>query len=277
MADNVLAQRMFPFDIKDLGASFKRYFEIVPALTPALRDEAFRIRHRVYCEELQFEPSRPDGREMDEYDAHSLQCLIRSVKSGEFVGCTRVIFCRPGNPHYPFPFERTCEASLDRSIVDPQELPRHTIAEVSRLAVVRSYRLRRDEHRSPAPMISEESFGRKEESGDALPRFPYIPVALYLATTELAALHGIDTLFVLTEPKLARHFARLGVNIRRIGAPVDHRGIRVPSALDVREILDGLNFIMRPLHEEIAGEVRRGIAAQREQPGYQSHVATTIA
>jgi len=27
---------------------------------------------------------------------------------------------------------------------------------------------------------------------------------------ELAALHGIETLFVLTEPRLAKHFARLG-------------------------------------------------------------------
>jgi hypothetical protein len=42
------------------------------------------------------------------------------------------------------------------------------------------------------------------------PRFPYITVGLYLRTIELAALHEIETLFMLSERRLARHFARLG-------------------------------------------------------------------
>lgn len=244
---------MFPFDIKNLGASFKRYFEIVPALTEALRDEAFRIRHQVYCEELGFEPLRPDRRERDRYDEHSLQCLIRSVNNGEFVGCTRLIFCRPEAPNEPLPFERTCGASLDRRIVDPQALPRDRIAEVSRLAVVSSFRLRRNEQKSPVP-LNDQAFGSWLR-----PRFPYIPVALYLATTELAAMNGIEKMFVLTEPRLAGHFARLGVKVRQIGTPIEHRGLRVPSMLDVQDILGGLNFIMRPLYEEIAREVHRGV------------------
>lgn len=248
---------MFPFDIKNLGASFQRYFTVVPALTPELREHAFRIRHSVYCEDLKFEPARPDCREIDQYDAHSLHCLVRSVKSGEYVGCTRLVMCPPGALREPLPFERTCSAALDRSIVDPQALPRHRIAEVSRLAVVGGFRLRRGEHSSPLP-LDDRSFG------DSLqPRFPYIPVALYLATTELAARRGIETMFVLTEPRLARHFARLGVHVQQIGAPVEHRGTRIPSMLKVKEILAGLNFIMRPLYEVIAEEVRRGVEEQQ--------------
>lgn len=247
---------MFPFDIKDLGASYQRYFRVVPALSAGLREEAFRIRHQVYCEDLKYEPARGDGREIDEYDAQALHCLIQSVRTGEFVGCTRVIFCRRDDPHRPLPFERTCGASLDRSIVDPQAMRRERIAEVSRLAVISRYRLRRGEHKLPLPM-SEESFGTP-----ALPRFPYIPVALYLATTELASLHGIEHMFVLTEARLATHFARLGVNVRQIGAPVEHRGRRIPSMLDVKEILGGLNGIVRPLYNVIAGEVRDGMRDQ---------------
>lgn len=45
----------------------------------------------------------------------------------------------------------------------------------------------------------------------------HIPVGLYLGTIEMAALHGIDTLFVLTEPRLAGHFSKLGVKTRQIG------------------------------------------------------------
>ena len=244
---------MFPFDIKNLGASFKRYFEIVPALSETLRDHAFRIRHEVYCEELGFEPLRADGRERDRYDAQSLHCLIRSLNTGQFVGCTRLILCRAEAPNEPLPFERTCAASLDRRIVDPQALARERIAEVSRLAVVSSFRLRRDEHKSPVP-LNEQTFGSWLR-----PRFPYIPVALYLATTELAAMNGIDQMFVLTDPRLAAHFARLGVTVRQIGSPVEHRGLRVPSMLDVQDILRSLNFIMRPLYEEVAQEVHRAM------------------
>jgi len=247
---------MFPFDLLNLGQSFKKSFEVVPAVSAALRDEAFRIRHQVYCEELGFEPSRPDGREADEYDAQSLHCLIRSRRSDEFVGCTRLILCRRSDPHYPLPFERTCAASLDRSILDPQAMPRNRIAEVSRLAVIGRYRRRSGEQLLAAPM-TDASFGTSTR-----PRFPHILVGLYLATTELAALHGIDTMFVLSEPKLAHHFARLGVTITQLGAPVEHRGTRIPSALDVQGILRGLNFVMRPLHKVIAEDIRRATSAQ---------------
>jgi N-acyl amino acid synthase of PEP-CTERM/exosortase system len=248
---------VFPFDIANLGASFKRYFEIVPALTGELRDHAYRIRHQVYCEELKYEPERPDRRESDEYDAHSLHCLIRSVKTRQFIGCTRLILCRPDDPHYPLPFEKTCAEALDRAIIDPQALSRGRIAEVSRLAVVSQFRTRRGERDTPAP-LSDESFGTGIN-----PRFPYIPVALYLATTELALLHGVHTMFLLTEPRLARHFAKLGVNIIQIGDEVEHRGVRVPSVVNVRKIIDGLNFIMRPLYNVVAQEVRDGMQEQQ--------------
>ena len=252
---------MFPFDIANLGASFKRYFEVVPALTPELRDEVYRIRHQVYCQELEYEPRRADGRETDEYDAHSLHCLIRSVKTGEYAGCTRLILCRPDALNYPLPFERTCAETLDRAIVDPQALSRRRIAEVSRLAVVSRFRTRRGERGVSIPM-TDQSYGT-----DIAPRFPYIPVALYLATTELAALHGIHTMFLLTEPRLAHHFARLGVQIIQVGEEVEHRGVRIPSVVNVQKIIGGLNFIMRPLYETIAEQVREGV--RQQQPAEQ--------
>jgi N-acyl amino acid synthase of PEP-CTERM/exosortase system len=248
---------MFPFDLLDLGESFKRYFKIVPALTDELRRHAFRIRHQVYCEELSYEPLRPDGLETDEYDRQSLHCLIRSVQTKTYVGCTRLVLARPDDPSRSLPFEKVCARTLDRSVMDPQSLPRRTIAEVSRLAVVAKYRARRGEKNMLAP-LSDDSFGTQTR-----PRFPYITVGLYLGTIELAALHGIETLFVLTEPRLAKHFARLGVQVTPIGGEVEHRGIRVPSVLRVSTIIDGLNFIVRPLYKVIAEEVREGLRVQQ--------------
>lgn len=249
---------MFLFELMNLGEGFKKYFEVVPATTDELRDHVFRIRHAVYCEELKFEPERPNRRETDEYDAQSLHCLIRHIHSKEFVGCTRLVLARPGDPMHPLPFERTCAATIDRKQMDPRSMPRHTIAEVSRLAVVNRFRRRKGEERS-AVAVSDDSFGTKDQ-----PRFPYIPVGLYLGTIEMAALHGIDTLFVLTEPRLASHFSKLGVKVRQIGGPVEHRGTRVPSVMSVSAILDGLNFVVRPLYKVIAAEVRAALENPHE-------------
>lgn len=231
--------------------TFRRCFEVVPALSHALRDHAYRIRHRVYCEELGYEPPRSDRREWDAYDAQSLHLLIRSVQTGEFIGCTRIIRTSPQDPCYPLPFERVCATALDRSIVEPSRLARGTFAEVSRLAVIASFRKRKGEDRTPLP-TSDADFGTP-----AQPRFPYIPLALYLATVELARLNGIETLFVLTEERLANHFARLGVKILAVGAAVEHRGRRIPSMMRTGAIIGDLKPIFQPLYRAIAEDIAR--------------------
>jgi N-acyl amino acid synthase of PEP-CTERM/exosortase system len=243
---------MFLPEIFNLGKGFKQYFEIVPASSDALKDEVYRIRHQVYCEELAFEPQRPDRRERDEHDVHSLHLLIRSIQTSEYIGCTRIVRPRPEDPHYLLPFERTCAATLDRSIVDPAKLPRDTIAEISRLAVIARFRKRKSDSKRPL-VISDEDFGTPKQ-----PRFPYIPIGLYLATIELARLNGINTLFVLTEERLANHFRKLGVMVQTIGAPVEHRGQRVPSMMSTNGIINNLWAIFRPLYRAIADEVAQG-------------------
>ena len=155
--------------------------------------------------------------------------------------------------------EKTCANAIDRSVLDPKVLPRHTVAEISRLAVIARYRNRHGESASPAP-LNEEAFGTSER-----PRFPYLTVGLYLATIELARLHGIAVLLVLTEPRLANHFRKLGVEIIQIGASVEHRGTRIPSFMTVQAVIDGLNFLVRPLYSTIAKEVQAGVRLQSRQ------------
>ena len=244
----------------NLGGGFKRYFEVVPALSPPLREAAFRIRHSVYCEDLGYEAVRPEGRETDEFDQQSLHCLVRNVHDGEFVACTRLIRTRPDNPFAPLPFEVACAATINRSIADPQRMPRHRIGEVSRLAVISKYRRRRGEQ-PPLGAISDESYGDSKR-----PRFPFLLVGLYLATIEIALRHEIDTIFVLTEPRLAEHFSRLGVTVTQIGAPVDHRGQRIASMMNCNAIVNGLSMITRPLYRVIAEDVERGLRGSNVNP-----------
>jgi len=245
------------FDSLNLGRGFQRYFEVAPALTDELKNEVFGIRHRVYCEELGFEPVRPDRREKDEYDAHSVHLLMRSVVDDGYIGCARLVLARPGDPYYPLPFERACGSTLDRSLVDPTRVPRSAVAEVSRLAIVKNFRRRAGEQ-STADAVAQMSFGTSEQ-----PRFPYIQVGLYLGIVALARRFDIDTLFLLTEPRLASHFGKLGVKVRPVGAPIEHRGTRVPAMMNVRETVSGLKFYVRPLFKEIVREIDAAYPKQR--------------
>ena len=241
------------FDRFNLGAGFSKYFQIEAAADESVRDVVYRVRHEVYCEELKFEPERPDRKETDAFDAHSVHCLLRSSREPfNPVGCTRLILTDPESHDAPLPFESSCAATLDRSIIDPAKLDRRRIAEVSRLAVRSAYRRRRGET-NVAVTINDDDFNDSEEQ----PRFPYIPISLYLGAVALAVRNEVDTIFVLTEPRLASHFGKLGVNIEQIGGPIEHRGTRVPSMMDVQSIIKGLRFMVKPIWRVVQEQIEQ--------------------
>ncbi len=242
---------MSEFTIRaNLGDGYKSYFSIGPALEPARVDDVFFIRHDVYARELGFEPVRESQRETDQYDARSLHCLVRTSQDpARLVGCARVVLTDAEQPDAPLPFELTCRNTLDRSIIDPAKLPRHKVAEVSRLAVLSEFRRRKGEQHSAA-VISDNDFGNESQ-----PRFPFIPVSLYIGAVAIARRQGIEYLFTLTEPRLAEHFGKFGVHIVPIGSPVEHRGLRVPSMMRVNGMFDSLRTLVRPLWNTINEQI----------------------
>ena len=241
----------------NLGTGFKKYFNICTASTDSLLGDVFHIRHEVYCESLKFEAVRADQRETDHCDAHSVHCLLRKVDEPfEPVGCTRLVLTNPEQPDELLPFEKTCGALLDRSIVDPSRLARGRIAEISRLAVRGQYRRRKGEEHEHAT-INGSDF-----STGAQPRFPYIPTSLLLGAVALAERQQIETVFVLTEPRLAAHFAKLGVEVIQIGAPISHRGTRIPSMMRTEEIIRNMRSLLLPLWRVVREEIDRSFDEQ---------------
>lgn len=235
---------------RDLGESFSRMFELIPALDDVALEQVYRIRHDVYCRDLGWEPVRENGLETDEFDRHSLHCLLRRRGTGEPVGCTRLILARPEAPDHPLPFEQSCKEVLDRSIVDPARMPRHAIGEVSRLAVLNTYRKRRGEVSAAVSMTDDDFGGPGPEA-----RFPFVPVSLYLGAAAIARRFDIEHVFVLTEPRLASHFSRIGFDIRAVGRAIEHRGERVPSLLSSSKVVAGLRPMIRRLYEVVEESV----------------------
>ncbi len=241
---------------RNLGESFSQYFEIRPALDAGSREDVFRIRHEVYCRDLGWEPVREDSMETDAYDAQAIHLLMTHKASGMLVGCTRLVLSDPDDRSKLLPFEKSCAEVLDRSRFDPAALPRDQLGEISRLAVMRDFRQRKGEQTSALAMSNEDFEPRGPQS-----RFPFIPMGLYMGVAAVAYRLNIEYNFLLTEPRLAQHFARIGLNIEPAGGEIEHRGIRSPWLLRASQVIPNLRPLVKSMYDVIQQSIDDGFKA----------------
>ena len=78
-------------DAGNIAEHFTQFLKPQYASTDVLRDEVFKIRHNVYCEELAFENQKDDGMEMDEFDPHSIFALIKHKPTNNYTSCVRIV------------------------------------------------------------------------------------------------------------------------------------------------------------------------------------------
>jgi len=208
-----------------LTETFHRYFELVPATTKQLRDEAFKIRYEVYCEELGYENPEdfPDQLEQDCFDANSLHYLLKHKASQEFAACVRLAMVDSNNA---LPFESTCGDTLYLDTARPASLAANTSVEISRLAVRSQFRKRSGEQNKPFSIDSP-----KAESDERRTNYPLITYGLYMACFAGSLHHHLDNVFVMMETRLARRLRIVGIEFGQVGHPVEHRGLRAPYCI----------------------------------------------
>lgn len=236
-----------------LADAFNQFFEIVPANTDALRDVVYRIRYQVYCHELHFENEAdfPDGREIDEFDAHSVHCLLRHRPSGEFAGCVRLVLNRSNSPEPQLPLERHCSDSLDKATLDFSQLDRSSFGEISRLAIISRFRRR--------PGEAKTAHGVSDEAAAMTPSerrvFPHIALGLYLASATISLKRGMKMVVVMMEPRLARHMRYFGINFVQAGDIVDYHGQRGPFFITSDNLHQGMKPEVKALLSMVDGQL----------------------
>ena len=96
-----------------LVENFENYFSVDFAVTPEQKRKVFSIRYRVYCDEFQYESPEnfPDKQEFDEFDDHSLHCLITHKQSEIPAGCVRLVPTTGSKSDNLLPFEKHCAES----------------------------------------------------------------------------------------------------------------------------------------------------------------------
>jgi len=230
----------------NLADLFETHFEVVPAEQAHMLEKVFRIRHQVYCEELGFEPHHADQLEQDEFDKNAIHCLLLHKPSQTYVGCVRLVLADSHAPELGFPFEQVCGRSPRWEL---DQAGRKRYGEISRLAITANFRRPRN-FVAAAEGLRALPDVRDEESRRL---FPSIAVGLYLAVAAMGLGKGLDGVFAMMEPRLARQLSHFGIHCEQAGDAVEHRGTRVPYFISRNSLLDNLKLECKTLLSKIQG------------------------
>lgn len=223
-------------DAKSISEHFSRYLTPQIATTDELRQEVYKLRHQVYCEELHFEEIKEGYQERDEFDGRSRHCFIRHINSNQLAGTVRLIESNAANELLPL--EAFCMHAINHPTIHPSNFRRDEICEMSRLAVPANFRKRQVDKFSGAETgaINENAYSATE-----LRCFPYIAVCLYMSAAAMSYQSKRFHTFVMMEPRLAKSLSLVGINFIKIGDTIEYHGQRAPYYGDSRVLKHDLS------------------------------------
>ncbi len=232
--------------MNDVVAAFNEYFEVIDADSPELLREAFRVRYQVLCVDQRapgFQASNyPEGMESDSYDRHSFHILLRHRPSDKFVGTARLVLPDPLDPKKLFPTERYMQ--IDPNLIDMSKLPRQSMAETSRLHIVRGLRRRREDNEE-----NENEIVVEENQTKIRRRFPHPLLALAVGLIRISVVHNIRYWLSVMDPALNRLLSLYGLQHEPIGPITEYYGQRRPYYTDLISMLDKMYLSHKQIWE----------------------------
>lgn len=200
-------------------------FRFVKADTQELMKKTFQLRYEVYVKEFGFEKvdDHPGRLETDEYEPYSRH--FAAFQGEDIVGTIRLVL----HSEKGFPIEH---AVTTRFI--GEKPPPEKIGEISRLAVSKNFRRRKEDGQ-----YGVESYLTRSEGGilpdkgpvrDKLKRrkMPVIVMGLYQIVYHEAKRLGLTHWYMITEEKIYHSLRKFGFLFHQIGEPVEYHGLRVP-------------------------------------------------
>lgn len=239
-----------PQDMEPLLARFMDEFSFQLAVSEAEKEEVFRLRHDVYCEELKgIDPADLKRRlEYDVFDRNALHCLIRHRRTGLIAACTRLFMPQPGAlpPLDKLPLQSYAEESLYSTPLHPDNLSKSSYYEISRLAIAREFRLRFKGNEVPGVTDNPHQFTEKEQE-----IFSFLVSALFLTGYAAGRLTGKSLAFAMMEPRLRRLLSMSGFYFTQIGEPINLHGRRSAYCINRQQAEAGMNRQLLPLYRHI--------------------------
>ena len=209
------------------------YFDFMALDNTTYLSGSYALRYDVYCQEQNFldASNYPDGLEIDEFDKTSLH--VGSVnRSGVLVGTLRLVKSSP----LSFPFMENCEIFDEyKHLCDPENPDIVKAAELSRLAVSKTYRRRKGD--GLYGLVSQpDNPSEEDEARIFRSRRPEIVLGLYKAMYQQSKRQGINIWFAAMEKTLLRLLSRFRFTFTPIGPEVDYYGPVTPYFADIEAI-----------------------------------------
>lgn len=225
--------------------AFDGYFRLEAANEGARLAEVERLRYQVYCIEHGFEDpaDHPGGRERDPHDDASVHTLVRHLASGECAATVRLVLARRCAEAGGVPMLEHCaEALYPEARSRIRALPRDSLAEISRLAVSRSFKRRLAEAETVSGVSASAVYRdtAQNAAGTRNRGFPHITVGLFAAIVQMSAEQGITHWVAVMEPTLLRLLRRFGIRFERVGSDVDYHGHRRPTLGEAAAVVDNI-------------------------------------
>ncbi len=148
------------------------------------REQAFRLRHAVYCQKLGWVPACPDGRERDRYDPGSTTLGV-FADDGQLLGLARLI-----PPERPFMLEEDFRALLQPG-----------------------YRVRKGPDTAEVTRLTTLPQGTR--TSGATP----IASLLYKAIYRWSCAFGVRFLYIVVEERFLQHLCHRGLPCIPLGPP----------------------------------------------------------
>jgi N-acyl amino acid synthase of PEP-CTERM/exosortase system len=244
-------------DEYSIAKNFNKYFKVRFADTKELRQAAFKIRYSVYSTELCWEPENKAKMETDDYDDYSYHCLLEHRRTKTFAGCIRLVIPPVRHPDFQLAFEKNCLHSARSEIIDSTTLKRGSFGEISRLAVLNSFRRRKKEQNKP--FIINKNDPKTVYTEDERRNFPNIAMGLYLAGLSLATMCNHVGLFVMMEPRLNKRLIRFGLPFLQAGNPMDYHGQRAMFYLEKEgfssHLTEELKILYNIIHHDMSTQI----------------------
>ncbi len=243
--------------IPKMNTQFERCFRLVVANTPQLRQEVYKIRYKVYSQELGYEREQDcqNGMEQDIYDQRSIHCLLMHRLSNLYAGCVRLVLPELHRAEVNLPFEQVVGSTWKSHNIELRNLPHHSFGEVSRLAVTAEFRKRSGEWQMAQGLSAQQRQALENDKR----YFPLIALGLYLAATSIVQEVGLDSAFTLMEPRLARHLKRFGIDCRQSSELVEFHGQRGLFHVSLSAVLQDISADTFDLFQLLRSDIKKSL------------------
>ncbi|MCC6924006.1 MAG: PEP-CTERM/exosortase system-associated acyltransferase [Nitrosomonas sp.] len=227
--------------MSELYDAYQKYFEIVLAETPELREIAYQIRYHVLCQEQRIpgfdQSSYPEKLEKDDFDDRAMHALLKHRSSGNYIGTIRIVLPDPSAPDKPFPVESYTH--LDTEYLKNQNVSRLETAEISRALVIKEFQRRKGDMLYQETNEGESSDENKNSLKQKDRRVTAnISLILMAAVVQMSVKSNAENWLSFINPALNRLLSHSGMEFTPIGPLVECHGIRRPYFAKMTDILN---------------------------------------